>query len=151
MFKFKFKPFTESVLRRKQFNEMKTFFFFKNGTDYKSNIQIPSNWVGSEKIIMTMRCHKTIYVCILYMYVHTHIFIISKYVVKDTQVFYYITESMSVRPGKWRRTIFALNVDVFRLVFFFIKSGVGFFRNFSPWMTEYNFHIKSKSWLSIYL
>lgn len=36
---------------------------------------------------------------ILYMHVHTHIFIISKYEVKNTQVLYYIT------------TIFAINVD----------------------------------------
>lgn len=35
---------------------------------------------------------------ILYMQVHTHIFIISKYEVKHThEVLYYITESMSVR------------------------------------------------------
>lgn len=36
---------------------------------------------------------------------------------KNTQMLYYITESMSVRPGQWGRTIFAIKVDVFRFFF----------------------------------
>lgn len=60
------------------------------------------------------------------MYVQTHIFIISKYEVKDAQVLYYITESISVRLGKWRRRpIFAINIDIFR--FFVLISSNRFF------------------------
>lgn len=60
------------------------------------------------------------------MYVQTHIFIISKYEVKDAQVLYYITESRSVRLGKWRRRpIFAINIDIFR--FFVLISSNRFF------------------------
>lgn len=61
------------------------------------------------------------------MYVQTHIFIISKYEVKDAQVLYYITESRSVRLGKWRRRpIFAINIDIFRFCSYFIKPGFFF-------------------------
>lgn len=61
------------------------------------------------------------------MYVQTHIFIISKYEVKDAQVLYYITESISVRLGKWRRRpIFAINIDIFRF-FVLISSNRVFF------------------------
>lgn len=59
---------------------------------------MPSHWVGSEKNVMTMSCLKlSTCMYILYMHVHTHIFIISKYEVKNTQVLHYKTESMSVR------------------------------------------------------
>lgn len=61
------------------------------------------------------------------MYVQTHIFIISKYEVKDAEVLYYITESISVRLGKWRRRpIFAINIDIFRF-FVLISSNRVFF------------------------
>lgn len=62
------------------------------------------------------------------MYVQTHIFIISKYEVKDAHVLYYITESISVRLGKWRRRpIFAINIDTFRFLFLFHQTGFFFF------------------------
>lgn len=44
--------FTESVLRRRQINQFKTFL--KNGTDYKVNIKIQSHFVGSMKQIRSV-------------------------------------------------------------------------------------------------
>lgn len=61
------------------------------------------------------------------MYVQTHIFIISKYEVKDAQVLYYITESISVRLGKWRRPIFCNKYKTFSVFCsYFIKPGFFF-------------------------
>lgn len=125
----------------------KLFFLKRNWLQNNYSNTVSLGRFG-KKIIMTMRCYKTIYVYILCMYVQTHIFIISKYEVKDAQVLYYITESISVRLGKWRRRpIFAINIDIFRFLFLFHQTGF-FFSKFSIRMTVYNFHIKSKSWLS---
>lgn len=121
--------FTESVLHRRQINQFKTFFLKRNWLQNNYSNTVSLGRFG-KKIIMTMRCYKTIYVYILCMYVQTHIFIISKYEVKDAQVLYYITESRSVRLGKWRRRpIFAINIDIFRFLFLFHQTGF-FFWNF---------------------
>lgn len=138
--------FTESVLRRRQINQFKTFFLKRNWLQNNYSNTVSLGRFG-KKIIMTMRCYKTIYVYILCMYVQTHIFIISKYEVKDAQVLYYITESISVRLGKWRRPIFCNKYRHFPF-FVLISSNRVFFSKFSIRMTVYNFHIKSKSWLS---
>lgn len=122
--------FTESVLRRRQINQFKTFFLKRNWLQNNYSNTVSLGRFG-KKIIMTMRCYKTIYVYILCMYVQTHIFIISKYEVKDAQVLYYITESISVRLGKWRRRpIFCNKYRHFPFFVLISSNRVFFLRNF---------------------